>query len=516
MHLTNRRVGACITLLVGLVCAVGFLPLAVSAAATPAAKEGGTVTDLVVAGSWPGFDPATDNIAVETPEANAIFGQLFELGPNATILPDLATGYAVSNKGLTWDIHLRKGVKFTNGSPLTSADVAWNWNRDLTSATCTCESLFTDVQLPVTTHGLYDVRINMKAQFSPLVPDMIGEAPNYVASEQAWNSMGQAAFAQAPVGAGPFQVVSDSASATLVLTKNPHYWEKGHPYLSGMKFLATSSDQADYSALESGQANFSIITTVSLVEQAEHTSGLSLHKAPVSTVAFVNLNNQAPPFNNPLAREAVTYATNSKALVDALYGGLYTPVEGLTSPSMLFYEKKVPGYDSYNLTKAEALVQQLGGLTVTLRTLTNSPTAIQESEALESMWEAAGIKVNLIVESIQQTIAVQFAGGFQAVDGGFLCEPDPSSCVGSNYGSTGQFSTTKDPALDGLIDQGTLFANMGTRQKVYDKIYSLIAKNANADFLYSPRTFYLTASNVMGVGPQPTGGQEAPENIWIK
>jgi peptide/nickel transport system substrate-binding protein len=486
------------------------------ATAAVAPKHGGTLTYLYVGGTWPGFDPTIDPVANEYQELNAILGQLFELGAHGTVVPDLATGYTISNKGLTYDIDIRHDVKFTDGSSFDAAAVAWNWNRDLASSACTCQVTFAAIKLPVTAIGKYTVQVNLSSLFSPLIPDILGSGLNWVESEQSFLAKGAATSRQDPIGAGPFEIVSNAASAKLVLTKNPHYWEKGHPYLDGITILSTSTDQADFSALVSGQANYTTFATTSLVQQAEHTSGLNVHKIPATFTEFVRYNENAPPFNNPIAREAILYATDPKALVDALYSGLYPVAENETAPGMLFYEKTVPGYDTYDLAKAQALVQQLGGLTVNLRTTFNTPGQIQETSALEAMWSAAGIKTNIIVEGIGTTIAVQMSGGWQAIDAGFVCQPDPSSCLGINFASTGILTGVHDPTLDGLINQSVQYSSLTTRQRIYDKIYALLAKNADADFLYSTTGHIITASNVEGVDPTNSGSQQEYENIWIK
>src|SRR4051812_19537327 len=103
---------------------------------------GGSLTVLEgqgFAGDWPaGLDPATEiNGAANQSYMNAIFSQLFELGPGGKIIYDLASAATPSNGGKTWTISIRQGVKFQDGSPFTAQVVAWNINRDLASP-CTC------------------------------------------------------------------------------------------------------------------------------------------------------------------------------------------------------------------------------------------------------------------------------------------------------------------------------------------------------------------------------------------
>src|SRR6266542_1799996 len=144
-------------------------------------KAGGTLTVLEwtgFSGDWPaGLDPATNiNGAADQSQMDAIFGELFELGPKGKIIPDLATGYKFSNGGKpTW--------------PVTS----------------------------VTATGPSTVQINLSAPDGAFINQIFDSIANWIASPTAVQKMGKTAFAAKPVGAGPFIVVSDTFSSQLVL-----------------------------------------------------------------------------------------------------------------------------------------------------------------------------------------------------------------------------------------------------------------------------------------------------------
>ena len=98
-------------------------------------KQGGSITVLEgkgYSGDWPyGLDPATNVDAIPNQDMmEAIYGQLFMLGPGGKIEPDLATGYSFSPDAKTVTITLRKGVKFTDGTLFNAQAVIYNWNRD--------------------------------------------------------------------------------------------------------------------------------------------------------------------------------------------------------------------------------------------------------------------------------------------------------------------------------------------------------------------------------------------------
>src|SRR5665213_869546 len=123
---------------------------------TSSIKRGGSVTDFVNLGQWPGLDPATNTQdTADASENNAIFGQLFFLGQNNAVTPDMATGYKYLDNHKVIDIFIRPGQKFTDGSPLTAAVAQWNMQRDLLPANaCLCIPNFAAVQ-SITTQGKY-------------------------------------------------------------------------------------------------------------------------------------------------------------------------------------------------------------------------------------------------------------------------------------------------------------------------------------------------------------------------
>src|SRR6476619_5418643 len=134
-------------LLLGLVVAACGGGSSTSGGNTPASstapKTGGSLTVLEgagFAGDWPaGLDPATNiNGAADQSYMDAVYGELFELGPKGKIINDLATGYSFSNDAKTITITLRQGVKFTDGTPFNADAVVWNIKRDLKSS-CTCK-----------------------------------------------------------------------------------------------------------------------------------------------------------------------------------------------------------------------------------------------------------------------------------------------------------------------------------------------------------------------------------------
>ena len=266
-----------------------------SAISTGAAKSGGSITVLEssgYSGAWSTLDPAQNKEGAATQDfMTAIYGQLFELGPNGTIEPDLATGYQFggANNATTVTITLRQGVKFTDGTPFNAQAVYDNWERDLGPI-----GIKNGLNPPwmikedipkgappgtagppaagaIQVTGPYTIVVHQSLPNGAFIDQLFDSIANWIDSPTALTKEG-ASFGQNPVGAGPFTVVSNTPNDELVVKKNPNYWQAGHPYLDEITFKTVGSDEAAYEALlaNQGQVYEDMSTTQLINESASH------------------------------------------------------------------------------------------------------------------------------------------------------------------------------------------------------------------------------------------------------
>ena len=469
----------------------------VAATRSHAARGSLTVLENPLYGNWTGLDPV---LSVATGSfMDAIYGDLFEIGPKGQLVDDLAKGYTLSTSGKVFTISLRRGVKFSDGTPFNARAVAESIRRDVDPAnSCTCAA-----NLPVasvSTPNATTVRVLLSRPDGAIAYAFADAIPSWIPSPTALAKKGKTAFALKPVGAGPFEVASDVPGSKLVLQRNPHYWQKGKPHLQSLTFETTASDQTAYDAVTSGEAQaYQDLTTFSLLPQAKQ--ALNVTAVPNALGTFVvQLNTKLPPFNNVKAREAIYYATNAKALSKGLTGGIGVLSQSPTEPGGLFFTPKVPGYRNFNLAKARKLVKQLGGLKVSLET--GSQEIDQELEiALKDEWAQAGIQATVGYGPLA-TVVQNFRGGkwqaFLQQAGGF----SPALGIGLpfRFASTGPFSGLSDHHLDYLIKVASRRVVSKVQQKSYDKVFSDIAKHAYAPFLFVTPQFNITAKSVSGPG----------------
>jgi ABC-type transport system substrate-binding protein len=456
-------------------------------------------------GVFPGLDPATDTSdAVDHDYMNMIYGELFRQGSKG-IVPGLASSWKLSRDLKTLNIFLRHGVKFTDGTPFNSQAVLFNLQRDLNPANaCICLPSFPVASMSAP--NPYEVTLKLTKPFAPIVNAFIASAPNWIVSPTALAKEGEKTFALQPVGAGPFEVQSLVPSTKLVVTKNPNYYDKGKPYLDQIQVTTVGTDQSAYDALRAGQADaYAAFTTYSLIPSLNKSVKLTPVIPSGTGASAVQLNTLVAPFNNIKAREAMYYATDPGPINKALYLGRATPTQSLRGPGQLFFKPKVSGYRTYNLEKAKALVQQLGGINVTLRTQSSME---QLAEALIGEWAKAGIHVTFSPESFTDNITDYKSNNWQvkfSAGGGY----DPGILLGLQfwYASNAPFTGIKDPKLDALINQGVAVASNSARGKVYQQVYKYISDQAYSPVLFFAPLFNLTTQKVAGPGLTTQGAE---------
>jgi peptide/nickel transport system substrate-binding protein len=464
--------------------------------------------DGAFAGSWPsGLDPATNTTGGgNLTQMSAIYGGLFRLiaddnGGNAKVVPHQASGFEFADGGKTVRIKIKPGIKFTDGTPFDATAVAFNFTRAIQS-TCTCRPQWqlapTDA---ITTEGADTVVLRFQLASAAVINSFVVSNVNWIASPTALQTMGVDKFKITPVGAGPFKVVSNQLSSELVLERNPDYFVPDRPYLDKLTVRSVGGDQPAYQALLAGQGQvYEGMTTIPLLEQARTNNKLVVTQQPATSPYVIQLNTKIPPFNDKRAREAVYYATNVEAIRKGLFKDAYPASQSFTAPGGLFHHPTVPGYRTFDLDKAKAIVQELGGLTVDLGTL-KAYVADQVNTALQTQWEAAGIKTTIHSEQLNGLIQHFNGGKWQAMlQTAGAWDPATGVGVGFRFNSTSPFSGVNDPSIDSLLQKGAEVVDPAERDKLYQEAGKRISDEAYAPFILAFAPASVVTTNVRGPG----------------
>jgi len=288
-----------------------------------------------------------------------------------SIRPELATGWTVSDDGLTVRFDLRQGVKWHDGKPFSSADVK-----------CTFDMLMDkgEVKLRRNPRGVWYENVDkvtadgdFQITFHLKVPQ-----PSLLAFLAAgWTAIypchvPPAQMRRHPIGTGPFKFVELKSNERVKLEKNRDYWKPGRPYLDGIEYSIISNRATRMLAFTAGRADMTFPTdvTVPLLKdtmQALPTAQCTLR--PLGVSYNLILNRDAAPFNDARTRSAVALAIDRKAFIDItsegkdlIGGAMLPPPAGVwgVGPEAL---KDLPGYGGdieASREKGRALMREAG------------------------------------------------------------------------------------------------------------------------------------------------------------
>ncbi|HEY5273702.1 MAG TPA: ABC transporter substrate-binding protein [Acidimicrobiales bacterium] len=352
-----------------------------------------------------------------------VYGNLFTIGPNNTFVPGLATRYSFSNDNKTFTLNTRTGVTFQDGTPFNATAVALNLTRDSAKTSgCLCLTALKNAT-SITAPNDHTVVMNFSVPDGVILATLSTSPATYIISPAALSSQGSN-YGATPVGAGPYKVVSDIIDSTITLGRWPGYWDARATHVSQITVTSETTGASGLASVQSGGAQIFDLTSDPATQKAAKQSGLNIETEHISG-NFLYMDFNTAPFNNKLAREAMQYATNAKALDSVLYYGYGPASETLIGPQQIaYFGSTLPGYRSYKLKKAKQLVSQLGGLSFTLISIGTTPTAIAEMEAVQKQWAQAGIQVTLDPLTLPAGLKELESGTYQAVIAGYPAQDD--------------------------------------------------------------------------------------------
>ena len=256
--------------------------------------------------------------------------------------PGLAESWDVSPDSLTYTFHLRD-AKFSDGSPVTADDVKFSMDRILDPAV---KADWAFLYPNIDSFEVVDpktVVMHMKAVDASILNSLTVPGGGIV-SKKAFETMGEEAFGKAPVGSGPFMVVSQTLGQDLKVAKNPYYWRTGQPFLDSVDFLTIQDPNARTLKIQSGEADIAENIPFDQVEQVDSTDGVKVQVEPKMVGWYLTINQKFKPFDELAVRQAMNYAIDKDAINQAVLGGLGTISNAMMVQNGIFWDPSVAPY----------------------------------------------------------------------------------------------------------------------------------------------------------------------------
>jgi len=361
-------------------------------AAQPAAAPARAGTIRVAMQPLVQTDPAQISSDPEVFIAGHAYDYLVDVTPKNTVAPRLATGWKVSDDGLTYVFTLASGVTFHDGSPFSAKDVVWTYDR------------LRNPDSGYPTAGLYKNIATIEATGDLEVTFTLSQPNPFFLFDLSDNHAlmlkeGTTDFSKFN-GTGPFELVSYSPEDRLELKAYEKYFIPEQPKLAGLEIIFFNDQTAMVDALRSGDIDLTMAFSNDLYNSLKDVSDITLVNAPTNQFDVIRLRSDRKPGNDPRVIQAFKLALDRQAVYQLVMQGF--GAIGNDSPvgpmySQYHQEFNLPARD---VAKAKELLAQAGypnGIKLELHT-PDTGNRPKLAAVLKDQWAEAGIDVTVMIE----------------------------------------------------------------------------------------------------------------------
>ncbi|HEY7032196.1 MAG TPA: ABC transporter substrate-binding protein [Thermomicrobiales bacterium] len=487
---------------------IGAAAVGRSRAGAALAQEGtaaaGPAGDLVIgkAQEAVGLDPALVTAASSFQIMAPVYQQLVAFDESGQAQPELAASWE-NPDDKTFVFHLRDGVTFHNGNPLTAADVKYTFDRIIDPATNSPWLSQFDPVASIETPDDRTVRINLKQPYGPLLATL---SSDYAAIVPQNAGDLQATM----VGTGPFSLAEWTRDTQTVLKANPSYWEQGLPHLASLTYRILPDEAARLAAIRTGEIGLTSLVSPAAVSLASRADGVQVVTQETTDYYLLGINCKRPPLDNVKVRQALSLAVDRKAVLDAVFfgeGSLTGPIVP-TLGDWAIPVDQLPLY-SRDVDQAKSLLAEANladGFDLSILASPLYPEFINIALVLQSQLKDVGINVTL-----DQVEWGTFIDRWKSRDfatfvsyNGSGNDPDRAIYPAFHTGGSVNAFQFSDPQVDQLLDEGRTTVDPARRHEVYHQAETLIVQGAPALFLFTRTAYFALRDTVQGFAPTAT------------
>jgi peptide/nickel transport system substrate-binding protein len=511
--------------------AAGAIPQPGFAQQTP--RQGGT---LVI-----NLEPEPTGFLLNANTAMILCGQvadgLIEYDANFEPQPALAERWEISPDRKTITFHLRRGVRWHDGKPFTSADVQYTLLevvKKLNPRAATAFQKIEAVDAPdehtavlrfsEPASAIWAVLSSMEA---PIIPKHLFEGSSPLTNP--WNGK--------LIGTGAFVFKEWRKGEYILLERNPDYWRASKPYLNRIRVRIINDPGARLAALETGEVHFSAFSPVSPsdVPRLRTSANLRVETGGYGVfvpVLFMDFNMERPKFKDKRVRAAIAHAIDRQALVDRVWFGLGKPATGpIPSAQRAFYTPDTTQYP-FDPKKAEQLLDEAGlkrgtdgvRLSITHHTMPYGNTYTRAGEYIREALRQVGVDVQLVTLDVGQYIRQIFTErNFDTMTCAYTAGPDPQFGILRRY-YTKSFekgvpwsngSGYSNPVLDKVIEASFSETDPAKRKAQLVELQKVAQHDLPSINLVEMQHFSVVSKRVQGLSTFPDGFSKSMHDVWL-
>ncbi|MCW2783364.1 MAG: transporter substrate-binding protein [Marmoricola sp.] len=472
------------------------------------------------------LDPITPrNANGDTVSTELIFGGLVRSDPTGktdNLVGGDADKWEESTDGKTYTFHIRPGVKFSNGDPVTAADVKFTLDR---FGDPKINQALSSLAVGYGSTKVVDastVQVKLKVPVASFLYN-ISIYPAFVVPKALVQKQG-AAFFKHPVGTGPFMVKEFVRGSHIVFVRNPYYWEKGKPYLDTVRANFASDSNSRMLAVKSGDAQIADGVPFSQINSLKADPKLRVQSAKVPLLIGMWFNHKRKPLADLKVRQAMQYALNRDEINKGIFRGVGTIPNSVIAPLKFDApDSQVQPY-RYDLAKAKALMAASGfpkGFSTTLQYPAGYDYYKQLGLLMQQEYAAIGIKVKLIEEDGAEGTDrftkgdydltfpyAQFTSDVIVPDEFVELLADPTN------GLNGFFSNWKDAGITKLVQQFATTPDESERARQWPVIQKALMEQTPVINVMDIPFVNLHGASVCGTDINALGVDHL-ENTWV-
>ena len=302
------------------------------------------------------LDPHANNDVNSSNATRHIYNNLVRVTNDGEVLGDLAESWEFLDD-MNVQFKLKEGVKFSDGTPLTSEDVKFSLERQKASAKVGHLVAMID-NVEVVDDLTFIIHMNQPSNALLTSLAHAGGAILCKSYTEKLESEGKK-LADAPMGTGPYTFVSWMAGTSVELKKNPNYFDPERAAKNeGLILKAITEETSRTIALENGEIDVLLNVGTNDAQKIRENSNLILDEFECAQNEMVVMNTTKPPFDNKLVRQAVNYAVNKEDALIVAINGEGTTIDGYLAPAAIGAKDTAVKYE-YNPEKAKELLADM-------------------------------------------------------------------------------------------------------------------------------------------------------------